>query len=114
MTPLCKVNEIVEGTCYEFEWHGHPCFLVRHRGRLLAYRNYCPHRGVTLNWRPDDFFTESGDELRCATHDAHFRVEDGLCVAGPCAGESLVALPVVVVAGICFIVEASSTFSNGG
>jgi nitrite reductase/ring-hydroxylating ferredoxin subunit len=27
--------------------------------------------------------------IQCATHGAIFRIEDGYCLRGPCAGESL-------------------------
>ena len=30
---------------------------------------------------------------RCATHGAIFRVEDGVCLAGPCQGDQLTPLP---------------------
>lgn len=33
-----------------------------------------------------------GCYIQCATHDARFRIHDGYCVAGPCAGERLRAL----------------------
>jgi nitrite reductase/ring-hydroxylating ferredoxin subunit len=69
---------------------------VRLADRVVAYRNRCPHRGVTLNWQPGDFLAPDGDALRCATHDARFRLHDGLCVAGPWAGRRLAPLAVEV------------------
>jgi nitrite reductase/ring-hydroxylating ferredoxin subunit len=103
MTPLCSLAELAEGTCLEFESQGEPCFLLRHDGSLAAYRNRCPHRGVTLNWQPGDFLSVAGDEIRCATHDARFRPTDGLCTAGPCVGKRLIALPVVVRDGVVYL-----------
>lgn len=103
MSPLCDLATLADGDCLEFEWQGEPCFLVRRDGEVRAYRNRCPHRGVTLNWSPGDFLTSSGDEIRCATHDARFRIQDGLCTAGPCGGERLMAVSVVIREGQVFV-----------
>lgn len=45
---------------------------------------------------PDQFLNLDGDLIQCATHDALFRLEDGVCIAGPCAGRSLTRLRVEV------------------
>jgi len=45
---------------------------------------------------PDHFFDAEGRHLVCSTHGAVFRPEDGYCLAGPCAGESLEPVPVEV------------------
>jgi nitrite reductase/ring-hydroxylating ferredoxin subunit len=68
--------------------------LLDHAGAVRAFLDSCPHTGVGLDWREGDFFDESGRYLRCSTHGALFRPGDGLCVAGPCAGASLVPVPV--------------------
>jgi nitrite reductase/ring-hydroxylating ferredoxin subunit len=103
MTPLCTLDALADGACLEFEWQGAPCFLLRRGVEVVAYRNRCPHRGVTLNWQPHDFLTEAGDEIRCATHDARFRPDDGLCVAGPCNGKRLTSLPLLVRDGVVYL-----------
>ena len=66
-------------------------FLVRHGGRVLAYVDSCPHTGAPLNWEPDRFLDIDQRYIQCATHGALFRIDDGLCVQGPCAGQSLAA-----------------------
>lgn len=68
--------------------------LVRRDGKVRAYRNRCPHTGINLDWVPDQFLDFSGSYLQCATHGALFRLHDGFCVRGPCAGQSLQALAV--------------------
>ncbi len=60
---------------------------------VRVYRNRCPHRGTPLDWQPGRFLDREGRHLVCATHCALFRLEDGHCVAGPCAGDALEALP---------------------
>ncbi len=63
--------------------------LIRQDNRIHAYVNRCPHTGVNLDWVPDRFLDSSGHYLQCATHGALFRIHDGFCVHGPCAGQSL-------------------------
>lgn len=63
-------------------------------GRAVAYRNACPHMGIELDWEPRRLLSHDGRWLRCTGHGALFRPEDGMCLAGPCRGESLRAVPV--------------------
>ncbi|WP_408005462.1 Rieske (2Fe-2S) protein [Pseudomonas huanghezhanensis] len=63
--------------------------VVRRAGQVYAYQNRCPHRGVPLEWLPDQFLDTSASLIRCATHGALFLIEDGQCIAGPCEGKSL-------------------------
>ncbi|WP_456447022.1 Rieske (2Fe-2S) protein [Thiolapillus sp.] len=77
--------------------------VVRQQDRVWVYLNRCPHTGVNLEWQPDRFFDLEGRFLQCATHGALFRPEDGYCVRGPCAGDSLESLPVQVENGQVFV-----------
>jgi mutator protein MutT len=60
-----------------------------------AYRNVCPHVSIPLDRGGEPLLTADGLFLVCRNHGALFNPEDGLCVAGPCQGESLVPLGVV-------------------
>jgi nitrite reductase/ring-hydroxylating ferredoxin subunit len=71
--------------------------LISIDGEVFAYRNSCPHTGVSLDWMPDEFMDISGKLLQCATHGALFRPEDGYCLHGPCAGGSLDAVKIAVI-----------------
>jgi nitrite reductase/ring-hydroxylating ferredoxin subunit len=90
---LCALAEIAEGRArgFELEVGGRllRIFAARRGGAIYAYLNRCPHRGTPLDWAPDQFFDLEGRHLVCSTHGAVFRVEDGSCLAGPCAGEAL-------------------------
>ena len=91
--PLCSLEDLPEGcsrgfsvkTCSGCE----DIFLVHKNSRLFAYRNSCPHTGGPLDWVPDQFLNLDGDLIQCATHDALFCIEDGICIAGPCVGRAL-------------------------
>jgi nitrite reductase/ring-hydroxylating ferredoxin subunit len=69
-------------------------FVVRHGDRLTAYKNSCPHTGVNLEWQVDQFLDLSNSYIQCATHGALFRLEDGYCLRGPCAGDYLESVEV--------------------
>jgi len=66
--------------------------LINVNGSVRAYLNSCPHQGVRLDWQPGVFLDVAGEHLQCAMHGALFRLTDGLCVAGPCAGRALHAV----------------------
>lgn len=68
--------------------------LVRKSGQIYGYRNSCPHTGGPLDWIPDQFLDLDRAHIQCATHDALFRITDGVCIAGPCTGEQLTRVPV--------------------
>ena len=73
---------------------GDDVIFVRRRGVLYAYENRCPHQGTPLETFPDKFLNGDGSLLICSTHGARFRVEDGVCVRGPCIGARLKALTI--------------------
>ena len=72
-------------------------FLVRTSKGVAAYVNNCPHAGHPLNFKPDRFLTPDRALILCASHGALFTRDDGLCIAGPCPGQSLTRIPVEVV-----------------
>lgn len=72
-----------------------PIILLRERGSVHAYLNSCPHAGVRLDWRPDEFRDYTGEFLLCSLHGALFEATTGYCFAGPCRGSRLVALGTV-------------------
>lgn len=61
-----------------------------------CYRNCCPHTQSSLNWQPDAFLSADRDYIICANHGALFQLRDGLCVFGPCAGQSLESVPATI------------------
>lgn len=86
-------DDLAENECRQFDLPGdNTGFVVRHRNRFHAYLNRCPHLGIELNWMPDRFLDADRCFIQCATHGALFTIDDGQCIAGPCAGDQLVAL----------------------
>ena len=94
MLRLCAPDELAEGQSRGFELAKEKLLAVRKDGQLYAYRNRCPHRGIPLEWLPNQFLDASASLIQCATHGALFLIESGECVAGPCAGQALQALAI--------------------
>ncbi len=97
---LCSIDELPDpgsrGFSLELSGEVLDLVLVKRQGRLYAYRNRCPHTGVNLEWRADQFLDPSECYIQCATHGALFRPEDGLCLRGPCVGQHLQPLRLIV------------------
>lgn len=70
-----------------------------------AYRNLCQHLPIPLDAGSRQFLIRG--ELQCVTHGARYRLDDGLCVSGPCRGASLIALPIEIVASLVFVLDTN-------
>lgn len=73
--------------------------LLRHGEQVKGWLNVCPHAGRRLDYAPGMFLLSAAGEVVCPVHGATFELEQGLCTAGPCRGQSLRALPLQVVDG---------------
>lgn len=100
MTVLCRLADLEPtgslGLTVDLGKGPEEIFVVRRGEVVRAYRNSCPHRGGPLEWQDDVFLDDEREHIVCATHGALFRLEDGLCFAGPCKRQSLAAVPVQV------------------
>ena len=72
-------------------------FVVRCGNGVRGYVNRCPHAGHPLDLRPHRFLTPDRAMILCSSHGALFEKDAGRCLAGPCAGESLRAVPLEVI-----------------
>jgi nitrite reductase/ring-hydroxylating ferredoxin subunit len=102
-TVLCRLAEIPDGGTLGFvlgegDWPLRG-LIVREGDAAHGYVNCCPHAGHRLSFHPDRFLTPDGSLIRCQSHGAMFEKNTGVCVAGPCVGESLKHVPVKVEAG---------------
>ncbi|WP_269713317.1 Rieske (2Fe-2S) protein [Caulobacter sp. NIBR2454] len=78
-------------------FHG---FLVRRGGAVFGYVDRCPHAGLPLAQKLDDYLTPQGDLIACSWHGALFDIDSGACIGGPCVGQKLTPWPVEVEDGI--------------
>ena len=77
--------------------------VVRRGDQIYVYENACPHIGTPLDWTPDRFLSADGSHLICATHGAEFTIDTGECISGPCRGDRLTPINVVVQDGLIHI-----------
>lgn len=78
-------------------------FVVRCGNEVRGYVNRCPHAGHPLDLRPHRFLTPDRAMILCSSHGALFEKDAGLCLAGPCAGERLRAVPLEVIGDVVLI-----------
>lgn len=99
-TPLCQTDEIPDPGSKAFEVkQGRrtiALFVVHKDGNFSAYINSCPHTGVNLEWQEDQFLDMDNMFIQCSTHDALFEIDTGACIAGPCVGDSLEPVELVI------------------
>jgi nitrite reductase/ring-hydroxylating ferredoxin subunit len=97
---LCAVSEVPEngsnGFIIETDKGRFGAMVIRQAKDpddvFFVYVNSCPHIGSPLDLQPGRFLNQDGTHIICTTHGALFRIDDGYCVSGPCAGANLMAL----------------------
>jgi nitrite reductase/ring-hydroxylating ferredoxin subunit len=72
---------------------------VRTGDVVSVYLNRCPHLGIPLHWEEHGFLDDANALIRCSTHGALFEKHTGLCIQGPCRGESLWQITCAINAG---------------
>ena len=78
-------------------------FVVRCGSGVRGYVNRCPHAGHPLDLVPHRFLTPDRALIVCSSHGALFEKDAGLCLAGPCAGQQLRAVPLEIVGDLILI-----------
>ena len=108
-TVLCRLADVPDGGSSGFavHWRGEllRLMILRRDDHVFVYVNRCPHAGLPLDFRPGQFLTRAKTQILCANHGAVFRIEDGFCVSGPCAGTSLQRSATEVRNGTVYLVD---------
>lgn len=101
---LGPLDQIADGAARNFvlqmkagRFHG---FIVRTGDAVHGYVDRCPHMGLPLAQKLDDYLTPKGDRIACSWHGAVFEIAGGRCIGGPCVGAALTPWPVTVADGI--------------
>ncbi len=106
---LCQLGDVAlpgsKGVVLDNGGRRRALFVVRDASGVRAYDNVCPHTGGPLDWAQDRFLTLDKTLIQCATHGALFRIDDGLCVWGPCRGARLAPVKVAVAGGAVVLLE---------
>jgi nitrite reductase/ring-hydroxylating ferredoxin subunit len=89
---LCRVEDIPDGGVRGVDPadpEGEPLIFSRQGDSVQCWLNICPHAGRRMDYAPGLFLVKDG-KLTCAVHGATFALrEGGLCITGPCRGQSL-------------------------
>ena len=97
---IAQVGEVQPGQTKKFELRVEgretECFLVNYEGRLFAYVNRCRHVPMTMDWIENQFLTEDGRYILCATHGAAYEPDTGECAFGPPCGKVLARVPLTI------------------
>jgi nitrite reductase/ring-hydroxylating ferredoxin subunit len=98
--PLCAVDDIPNngGKNFRLDVEGarFSGFVLRRDDIIRGYVDRCPHNGGQLARKIDDTVSPDGQFVSCSWHGAMFRLDDGVCVEGPCEGDHLLAWPITV------------------
>jgi len=120
---ICGLNDIANRSAKAFQLlrcaadgshKAFSIFVVRWGNQVFGYVNRCPHSGGNLDWERNQFLDPSGLRLMCGKHGARFEIGTGRCIEGPCQGQRLQPVSIVVIDGdICVngveLVEDDST-----
>ena len=90
---LCHTDDIPESGARGFDLPQASILAVKKSGRIFTYFNSCPHQQLPLEWKRHEFLDNEGNFLKCSNHGALFNIHDGLCIQGPCKGDTLESLP---------------------
>lgn len=107
MISLINIDDIGEGTSRGLEVNNQHMFVVKKDNQVYLYWNRCPHLGTPLEWEEDRFLDSDGALIQCSTHGALFQIEDGNCLAGPCKGKFLRAIPFLIDNGMIMVEESA-------
>ncbi|MGH7787110.1 MAG: Rieske (2Fe-2S) protein [Candidatus Binatia bacterium] len=104
--PVSRADELAPGQTRKFvlqrDGRELEAFVLNHAGRFVAYVNQCCHIPMAMDWVENQFLTEDGTYILCATHGALYQPDDGQCVDGPPLGKCLTAVPIEVRDGVIF------------
>jgi nitrite reductase/ring-hydroxylating ferredoxin subunit len=97
-TVLCASTELKDRAARVFVfgrgWTACEIIVVRDGRAVHAYLNRCAHLALPLNI--DERVRTTDELLLCDHHSAAFRFRDGYCTQGPCAGASLIRVPIIL------------------
>ena len=97
---LCNLADLPDGQSRGFDpgQTGQDTVLVVRQGeRLYAWRDACPHHGGTpMAWRRHAYLNADRSRIVCSAHGAQFDIHTGACTLGPCLGQSLTPVPLLI------------------
>ncbi len=118
---ICEVRDVQEEEVRAFTlarvgaqgndpWH---IMITRKGGRIYGYENVCPHGGTRLDVVPGELMDEEGNFIACGKHKAMFDLDTGHCFIGPCQGQRLTAIDLIIDDGDVCVTGVPLTDEDG-
>lgn len=106
---LCRVEDLAATGAHGFrlgagDWPLRGFVVARPGGAVRAWINRCAHLGWPLELAEHEFLSADRSHIVCRAHGARYEPDGGRCIAGPCAGASLVPIGVHVHSG-CVVLD---------
>jgi nitrite reductase/ring-hydroxylating ferredoxin subunit len=73
-----------------------PILITRKGNNFFGFENICPHQGLRLDTVPGEFMDEEGNFITCGNHHAQFDLDTGHCFIGPCQGQALAPIKLII------------------
>jgi nitrite reductase/ring-hydroxylating ferredoxin subunit len=103
---ICSLEEIQDGGCRIFQINSDmekvSIIVLRSGDLCYAYVNRCPHFGMKLAETDSQLIFEPNLWIKCNVHYAQFGWQNGACLGGDCAGDSLQTIPLTIQNGMIF------------
>jgi len=77
-----------------------PLIVTRRGAAIAAFHNICPHAGYPLQRADGRIVVQEGRYMLCGGHGASFTLDTGACAGGPCNGDGLAPVRVIVRDGV--------------
>jgi len=90
-----------------------PILITRKGGQIYAYENRCPHQGTRLDVFAGSFMDDDGNFITCGKHKAQFDIDTGKCFIGPCQGQSLAPIDIIIDDGDICVTGVPLTDEDG-
>lgn len=76
--------------------------LTKHDKGVSCFRNRCAHANYPLQRADGRIVVQEGRYLVCAAHGASYTLTEGACAGGPCNGDGLERVAIIVRDGVVF------------
>ncbi|MFZ2028806.1 MAG: Rieske 2Fe-2S domain-containing protein [Vitreimonas sp.] len=100
---LARVNEIADPGALVVKVDADDVWgtvlLTRKGGAIAAFHNRCAHAGYPLQHADGRVLVQQGRYIVCGAHGASYELKSGACAGGPCNGDALTRIAIVVKAG---------------
>ncbi|MBL4772652.1 MAG: Rieske (2Fe-2S) protein [Alcanivoracaceae bacterium] len=93
---MANIIDVEENKWYEFSLQTSDgltsVMILKKPGKYYGFKNSCPHQGRRMDYAAGKFLLSETGNIICPAHGAEFDCDSGLCINGPCLGQSLVSV----------------------